>query len=135
MSSSDFPTYVYKLVPSTAPIPEGILPDRLPVSELDQTSGFIHLSTASQVPNTLKFFFKDDPLVYILRVDFKMVEKDIRWESPDAKICGPRPGEGLFPHLYNGFKLGRDEIESTQVWKYENGWDAALGQSAEWLVY
>jgi hypothetical protein len=97
MSSSDFPTYVYKLVPSTAPIPEGILPDRLPISELDQTSGFIHLSTASQVPNTLKFFFKDDLLVYILRVDFKMVEKDIRWESPDAKICGPRPGEGLFP--------------------------------------
>lgn len=90
------PRYIYKIIPSTAPVREP-LPDRLPVSELDQNSGFIHLSMASQVPNTLKLFFSEEPLVYILRIHYADVIQDIRWESPDGKVCGPRPGEGLFP--------------------------------------
>lgn len=94
--SSSKPTYIYKLIPSTAPVPDD-LPERLPVSDLDQRSGFIHLSTAPQVPNTLKFFFNDEPLVYVLRIEYERVEKDIRWENPDATVCGPRGGEGMFP--------------------------------------
>lgn len=94
--SSSAPKFVYKLVPSSSPIPEP-LPETLPVSDLDQRSGFIHLSTALQVPNTLKHFFRDEPSVYVLRIDYERVEKDIRWEDPDAKVCGPRGGEGLFP--------------------------------------
>lgn len=90
------PRYVYKIVPSTAPVREP-LPEQLPVSELDQKSGFIHLSMAHQVANTLKFFFKEEPLVYVLRIEYDRVIQDIRWESPDGKVCGPRPGEGLFP--------------------------------------
>ncbi|RAO70249.1 uncharacterized protein BHQ10_006261 [Talaromyces amestolkiae] len=133
MASSDALKYVYKLVPSSAPIPES-LPDRLPVSDLDLQSGFIHLSSARQVPNTLKFFFKDEPVLYVLRLEYAMVEDNIRWESPDAKICGPRDGEGMFPHLYNGLKLGKDEIESVATWKNENGWDNALEEAASWLI-
>jgi uncharacterized protein (DUF952 family) len=94
--TQSLPFYLYKLVPSTSPVREPI-PERLPVSQLDQESGFIHLSTALQVPNTLKYFFKDEPLVYVLRIEFNQVMDDIRWESPDAKVCGPRPEEGLFP--------------------------------------
>lgn len=90
------PRYIYKIIPSTAPVREP-LPDRLPVSELDQNSGFIHLSTASQVPNTLKLFFSEEPLVYILRIHYADVIQDIRWESPDGKVRSPRPREGLFP--------------------------------------
>jgi uncharacterized protein (DUF952 family) len=90
------PHYLYKIIASSAPIREPI-PERLPVSELDQNSGFIHLSMAHQVPNTLKMFFKDEPVVYVLRIEYGRVVQDIRWESPDAKVCGPRPGEGLFP--------------------------------------
>lgn len=90
------PFYVYKLIPSSMPVREPI-PDRLPVSELDQHSGFIHLSTALQVPNTLKFFFKDSPMVYILRIEYQRVAQDIRWETPNGQVCGPRPKEGLFP--------------------------------------
>ncbi|KUL87203.1 hypothetical protein ZTR_05638 [Talaromyces verruculosus] len=133
MASSDSLKYVYKLVPSSAPIPES-LPDRLPVSDLDLQSGFIHLSSARQVPNTLKFFFKDEPVVYVLRLDYAKVEDNIRWESPDAKICGPRDGEGMFPHLYNGLKLGKEEIESVATWKNEDGWDNALEKAASWLI-
>jgi uncharacterized protein (DUF952 family) len=93
------PRYLYKLLPSDTPTPES---DTLPVSNLDQQSGFIHLSTALQVPNTLKIFFKDEPLVYVLRIEYEKVEGDIRWESPDGKVGGPRGGEGMFPVSLNG---------------------------------
>ncbi|RHZ47205.1 DUF952 domain-containing protein [Aspergillus thermomutatus] len=132
--TESLPYYLYKLVPSTSPVREP-LPERLPVSQLDQESGFIHLSTALQVPNTLKCFFKDEPLVYVLRIEFDQVMPDIRWESPDAKVCGPRPDEGLFPHLYNGLKLGKDEVESIAVWTNEGRWDKAISQAKPWLLY
>lgn len=96
MAQPGNPRYIYKLIPSTAPVPEP-MPEQLPVSELDQKSGFIHLSTAQQLPNTLKLFFKDEPLVYVLRIEYERVMQSIRWESPDGEVCGPRPGEGLFP--------------------------------------
>ncbi|KAJ6021888.1 hypothetical protein N7540_007392 [Penicillium herquei] len=131
--SEALPRYIYKIVPSAAPVHEP-LPERLPVSELDQDSGFIHLSTAAQVPNTLKFFFKDEPLVYMLRIDYQYVSQDIRWESPDGKVCGPRPGEGLFPHLYNELKLGKDEVESVVIWQNEDGWDKAINGATLWLL-
>ncbi|KAI5114589.1 hypothetical protein M0805_007854, partial [Coniferiporia weirii] len=98
--------------------------------------GFVHLSTAPQVPGTLKFFFADDPRVYVLRLKYDELEANIRWEDPKAEVCGPRGGEGMFPHLYNGLKLGKDEIESVEVWeKGEDGWDEALKKAESWLVY
>ncbi|KAL4787405.1 hypothetical protein BJX76DRAFT_354346 [Aspergillus varians] len=130
--SGNTPSYLYKLVPSTAPVREP-LPDHLPVSEIDQKSGFVHLSTALQVPNTLKFFFKDEPLVYVLRIPYDRVAHDIRFEDPEGRVCGPRPEEGLFPHLYNGLKLGRDEVESISVWTNEEGWDKRLAAVKPWL--
>ncbi|KAJ5959988.1 uncharacterized protein N7479_007138 [Penicillium vulpinum] len=128
------PRYIYKIVPSTTPVREPI-PDRLVVSELDETSGFIHLSMAHQVGNTLKTFFTEEPLVYVLRIEYHRVIQDIRWESPDGKVCGPRPGEGLFPHLYNGLKLGREEIESVAIWQNDEGWNKALTAAKPWLLY
>ncbi|RDW93902.1 DUF952 domain-containing protein [Aspergillus mulundensis] len=133
MSGSE-PSFLYKLVPSTAPVREP-LPDRLPVSELDEKSGFVHLSTALQVPNTLKFFFKDEPLVYVLRIPYDRVAQDIRFEDPEGRVCGPRPDEGLFPHLYNGLKLGKDEVESLSIWTNEGGWDKQLAAAKPWLRY
>jgi uncharacterized protein (DUF952 family) len=129
------PTYIYKLISSTAALPDP-LPDRLPVSDLDQTSGFIHLSTARQVPKTLNFFYKNDVKVYVLRIPYDPVEKNIKWEDPKAEVCGPRGGEGMFPHLYNELKLGKDEVESVQCWeKGPDGWDSALQSAEAWLVY
>lgn len=90
------PRYIYKIIPSTAPVREP-LPERLPVSDLDQNSGFIHLSMAQQIPNTLKLFFPEEPLVYVMRIEYARVCQNIWWESPDKTVCGPRPGEGLFP--------------------------------------
>ncbi|PWY91161.1 hypothetical protein BO70DRAFT_358594 [Aspergillus heteromorphus CBS 117.55] len=128
------PLFVYKLIPSTAPVREP-LPERLPVSEIDEKSGFVHLSTAFQVPNTLQFFFKDDPLVYLLRIPYSKIAVDVKWENPEGTVCGPRPKEGLFPHLYNGLKLGKDEVESVAIWKNDEGWEKALAQAKPWLLY
>jgi len=135
------PSYVYKLVPAASPVPlqHADLPERLPVSDLDQNSGFIHLSTSIQVPGTLKFFFKDDPLVYVLRIKYDDFEDKIRWEDPKAEVCGPRGGEGMFPHLYNGPQLGKGEIERVEVMENldgQEGWDAAIEKAnADWLVW
>ncbi|KAG6920215.1 hypothetical protein DXG01_004984 [Tephrocybe rancida] len=132
------PNYIYKLISSSSPVPlnHDDIPERLPVSAIDQNSGFVHLSTSAQLPGTLKFFFADDPLVYILRIKYADFDDKIRWEDPKAEVCGPRGGEGMFPHLYNGLKLGKDEIESVHLMeKEEGGWDAALLKAREWLLY
>lgn len=86
MSTADspFPAYLYKLIPSNAPPPDP-LPEELPLSELDQQSGFIHLSTSPQVPGTLKHFFTNVEMVYIAKIPFELVKEKIRWESPDGK--------------------------------------------------
>lgn len=106
------PRYIYKIVPSSSPVREP-LPERLLVSELDQESGFVHLSMAHQVANTLNLFFKEEPLVYILRIEYATVISDIRWESPDGKVCGPRPGEGLFPvSIYFFFLTSSKKVSS-----------------------
>ncbi|KAI9457698.1 hypothetical protein HD554DRAFT_2141885 [Boletus coccyginus] len=141
-TSPDKPTYIYKLVPYTNPVPldRAALPTALPVSEIDQSSGFIHLSTAIQIPGTLACFFKSDPQVYVLRLPYEPLEAagQIQWESPEGHVCGPRPGEGLFPHLYNALKLGRDEVESVRVLERgEGGWKEAIERDGEfkaWLV-
>ncbi|OCB89474.1 hypothetical protein A7U60_g3364 [Sanghuangporus baumii] len=143
MSDSSGPTYIYKLVPSSAPDPPfDELPERLPVSDLDKNSGFIHLSTARQVPGTLKFFFADDPKVYVLRLRYDAMISQIRWEDPKAEVCGPRGDEGMFPHLYNGLNLGRDEIEGVYIIEKTScegdsggNWDEALKKADSWLVY
>ncbi|KAJ7742468.1 hypothetical protein DFH07DRAFT_836568 [Mycena maculata] len=129
------PTHIYKLVLSSSPVPDP-LPEILPLSELDATSGFIHLSTAKQIPGTLKHFFGEDERVYVLRIKYTTVEKDIKWEDPSAEVCGERGGEGFFPHLYNGGRLGSGEIDSVHVvWKRNGNWDEALNEAESWLVY
>lgn len=65
------------------------------------------------------------------------MEKDIQWESPDAKVCGQRPGEGLFPHLYNDGRLGSGEVDSVAEWENAGGaagWYDALNKAKSWLI-
>lgn len=51
-------------------------------------------------------------------------------------VCGPRPGEGLFPHLYDG-KLGNNEIKRVvMLERGPDGWDDVTAAAlADWLVY
>ncbi len=91
------------------------------------------MSTRSQVLRTLLHFFADEEVVYILRIPFEPVKKNIRSESPDGKVCGERPGEGLFPHIYNGLKLGNEEVDAVAKWERGDGWKDGGGPwEAEW---
>lgn len=170
-SAQASPEYIYKIAPAT-PVPDmsQVEGDEaspiLPPSGLDISSDFIHMSTASQVPGTLGRFFQIDAdkrnVVFLLRVKSGPFEKQdgvLKWESPDTTVCGPRPGEGLFPHLYlddvnvgadqNGFSLmpgkqsrrlwlKKDEVESAREVVVDAGdkgeWSEALKALQDWLV-
>ncbi|KAF8974342.1 hypothetical protein BDZ97DRAFT_1911538 [Flammula alnicola] len=130
------PTYIYKIVPSSTP-PPSPLPDVLPVSDLDKSSRFIHLSTALQVPGTLKRFFADEDRVYILRIDYKSVESKIKWEDSKGEVAGGVGEVDMFPHLYNDLRLGKAEVESVVEWERQSGWDAAIDKAKadSWFIY
>ena len=128
------------------------LPDALPVSRLDSSDGFIHLSTALQIPGTLKQFFSDEDSVYILRIVYAKIEKDIKWENDKGEgkpkcyqtgakayldVSGGVGEENMFPHLYNGLRLGNAEIESIVEWNWDDGWEAAINKAKNdsWFIY
>ena len=138
MSEESRPNYLYKIISSSTPIPDiGNLPDALPVSDTDQASGFIFLSTAPQVPGTLQFFFKDEPRVYVLRIAYTRVEEQIKWEDFKGEVSVLPGEEGMFPHLYNDFKLGKGEVERVEtLQKGEDGWNQTVyDASADWLIW
>ena len=68
-----------------------------------------------------------------MRVEYKRVEKWIRWEDSKGKNpeekggCWDVKGEkGVFPHVYGngeggGLRLGREEVESVGKWERKEG--------------
>ncbi len=58
----------------------------------DQTDGFIHLSTAKQLNDTLAKHFAKETDIGLLLVNAKKLGDDLKWEPSSS-------GE-LFPHLY-----------------------------------
>lgn len=78
---------------------------------VDRSDGFVHLSTAEQLPTTLaKHFAGEDGLVLAAFDDGAMGEA-LKWETSR--------GGALFPHLYRGFAL--DEVS----------WSVALDRDAD----
>ena len=100
-------TYFYKLIEHTA-LPPDPLPDKLPVSSLDQQSGFVHLSTAAQIPGTLRHFFTDVPLVFVARLPCAPLENAgvVRWEDPEGKVCGRFRSTGIRPKCAERISAG-----------------------------
>jgi len=93
-ASTTRPTYLYRIMTHeewTACSASG----KYAGAALDEASGFIHLSTASQVPGTLSLFFKDVSCVVVKLLTEKVGGEDVLKfeEAPE------RPGD-LFPHLY-----------------------------------
>ncbi|CAN8105674.1 unnamed protein product [Discula destructiva] len=113
------PKYVYKILdlePST-PIPEAI-----PPSDLDRADGFIHLSTASQIPITASLFFAANTTLWLLKIRYAPIAAACKWDDP------PNDNDGC-PHLYGSF--GAAETESVE--KFERGGGAgAVGEQAAW---
>ena len=61
-------------------------------SAVDLADGFIHLSTAAQVPETARRHFAGQADLVVLRLDTGRLSAVLRWEPS-------RDGD-LFPHLY-----------------------------------
>jgi uncharacterized protein (DUF952 family) len=125
--------FIYKLVGSAPGLPvteQGKLPENfvLPASDLDKRSGFMHLSTAVQVPGTLQFFpspKSENGKLFILRAPLEPLVKngDVRWESPDGQISDTPGKEGYFPHIYDDkkYRFTTDMIDSVVEIASEEG--------------
>jgi uncharacterized protein (DUF952 family) len=109
------PTYIYKIVSSD---PSSLLPTGLPVSAHDLEDGFIHMSTAEQVPMTVSRFFKDVDVVYLLKVPYAKVEGKIKWDET---------GAGTFPHIY-----AEDLSRSLDQGNVENVLECRKAEGQEW---
>lgn len=64
----------------------------------DARDGFIHFSTAQQLPETLKKYFIGQSGLFLVAVDAEALGDALRWE--------PARGGELFPHLYGDLDLG-----------------------------
>lgn len=58
----------------------------------DVRDGFIHLSTAEQLPGTLARHFSGEEGLVLVELDAAQLGASLRWE--------PSRGGSLFPHLY-----------------------------------
>ena len=116
------PTYVYKILPEAPPSP---LPDALPLSPLDAKDGFIHLSTAAQVPKTAGRFFSNKCTLWLLKIPLKQIEQHVKWEE-GMSDC--------FAHVYD-HGLGKSEVIDLKSFEKGKGedWDAVMSKE-QWLV-
>ena len=64
---------------------------------VDRADGFIHLSTATQVAETLAKHFAGRDDLALAAVDLEALGEAVRWE--------PSRGGALFPHLYGPMTL------------------------------
>lgn len=64
---------------------------------VDIADGFVHFSTATQLPGTLSKHFTGEDDLTLLACDAQTMGDDLRWE--------PSRGGDLFPHLYRALKM------------------------------
>ncbi|MEO6716399.1 MAG: DUF952 domain-containing protein [Novosphingobium sp.] len=64
---------------------------------VDLADGYIHLSTAEQLPGTLDKHFAGQNGLHIAAIDLAVLGKEVRWE--------PSRGGALFPHVYGVLPL------------------------------
>jgi uncharacterized protein (DUF952 family) len=63
----------------------------------DRRDGFIHFSTAAQVPGTLEKYFAGESGLVLIAVAAGKLGAALKWE--------PSRGGALFPHLYGDLSL------------------------------
>lgn len=72
---------------------------------IDQTDGYLHFSTAAQLGDTLRLWFKDQRDLALLAVRSHDMGTALRWE--------PSRGGQLFPHVYGTFPMSAVVHEAT----------------------
>ncbi|KAL3427560.1 hypothetical protein PVAG01_01069 [Phlyctema vagabunda] len=134
MAPPAFPSNIFKIVPTEPPAP---LPSKLESSQLDSTDGFIHTSTAGQIPITTGLYFSAANEIWVLKLSTKALTEEggrVIWEGPegcihiylDEKTAG---GESQLPALGSG--------NVTSVKKYERkndeDWKSVFARDTQWL--
>lgn len=66
-------------------------------SAADIADGFVHFSTAAQLPGTLAKHFAGEPDLILLACDADALGAELRWE--------PARGGALFAHLYRPLRM------------------------------
>jgi uncharacterized protein (DUF952 family) len=79
---------------------------------IDVADGYVHLSTGTQVAETVSKHFGQEDGLSILALDSDALGEDLKWE--------PSRGGALFPHLYRDLRLS-DVIWQTDLPLGENG--------------
>ncbi len=64
----------------------------------DHRDGYIHFSTASQLPETARKHYFGQTGLFLVAVDADALGEELRWE--------PSRNDELFPHLYGELDLG-----------------------------
>lgn len=82
-------------------------------SEKDRADGFIHFSTAEQIPGTLARYYAGASDLMLVAVDEAALGVALKYE--------PSRDGALFPHLYAPLPL------SAVIWARPIGFDAARG--------
>jgi len=85
------PELVYKIATAEA-VADAHARGAFPVMPIDTADGFVHFSTASQLPETLRLYFAGQENIVLLAVRAYDLGKDLVWEAS-------RGGQ-LFPHGY-----------------------------------
>ncbi|KAJ3092764.1 hypothetical protein HK100_006848 [Physocladia obscura] len=126
----DSPTHVFKI----------LLPEQFPIdptkefpTPLDESSGFVHLSTAAQALRVANLFYSSSNKLILCLIPVANFKKgDLVWESPSHPTPSDEadkeiPNTELFPHLYG--KLTSEMISSTvEIVKEEDGFHFAFEQ-------
>ena len=86
-------------------------------ARVDVADGFVHLSTAEQLPGTLARHFAGQPGLMLLALEAVALGPALVWE--------PSRGGALFPHLYA--PLRRRDV----LWARPLEIDAATGQAGD----
>lgn len=74
----------------------------IPGSEADIADGFVHFSTAAQLPGTAAKHFAGQDGLWLLAVEAEGLGEALEWE--------PARGGALFPHLYRALRM--DDVRS-----------------------
>lgn len=80
---------------------------------IDLEDGYIHLSTAAQVTETVDKHFADQHDLHIAAVDLEALGDAVKWEESR--------GGALFPHLYGGPLLLETVVAYGPLTRHDDG--------------
>ena len=80
---------------------------------VDLADGYIHLSTAGQLPETVRKHFAGQTDLHVAKVDLYALGDAVRWE--------PSRGGALFPHVYVDLPLSAVMAHGPLTWDRDGG--------------